>query len=204
MQVSAAHLVNMVPAFMADIARMKGETGKCQGRLGRLLGELNAVDSDQQESLAFLSEVDAAKSKLETAQKVLTEIHQWDYKTREVEALLVSGNLAQVCSHLASMQHTVEILETIPEFSSKIKVLARYRDQLRRDVAEKLKHAVRNNSMGDMRQCAEVYGKLGGRDEMYRTLEASFRALSGEMWRGLWAQTQTGKGEQGGKQHACS
>ncbi|CEM00033.1 unnamed protein product [Vitrella brassicaformis CCMP3155] len=202
-EVVGSQIVSSIPGLLSDIGKMRHEISRCKERLRVLLGELSIVDTDQQESLAFLSEIDAAKGRLETCKRVLTEIHQWEYRVKEIEALLVSGSLLPVSGHLTALQETVEVLEVLPEYSKRAAVAKRFHDQLMAEVKHKMAAAMADVNVKELRMCAEVFGQLkddGGAAWLDAAREC-FAEECRDIWGNLWRRTTMGAdGEGEGRQ----
>eukprot|EP00923_Selenidium_pygospionis_P039246 GHVN01068321.1.p1 GENE.GHVN01068321.1~~GHVN01068321.1.p1 ORF type:complete len:1236 (+),score=358.73 GHVN01068321.1:105-3812(+) len=67
----------------------------CNVRMRELMEEVSEVDEGQRDTLQLITCAYGVKTKIETARKVLTDVHQWDARVKEIDALLSSASRYQ-------------------------------------------------------------------------------------------------------------
>lgn len=184
--------------IMQNVGRIKTEASgvilelsTCRSQLKTLVGRLHAIGANQLSSLAILSEIDTLKGRLAACRSVLSELHQWDVRARELELLLktltadqltsqpggvrhatetpisltggISGNLGQAVSNLVEMKEAASMLENLMQFEGKLKWLSNYEKRLLDACRDSIYSTVEFNNKSDCIQCAQVSStNLGG------------------------------------------
>uniref|UniRef100_A0A0G4GT30 Conserved oligomeric Golgi complex subunit 7 n=1 Tax=Chromera velia CCMP2878 TaxID=1169474 RepID=A0A0G4GT30_9ALVE len=196
LEVSSLQIVNMVPFLVSAGGRMKSKIATGKRKLADLLGQMSQADADQQESLRFLAEIDAVKTKLETARRVLVHINEWDFRTREVESLLSAGHLGQVATHLLALTETAKLLSSVSEFDDRAKAIKRFTDFLLRLCKEKLAEALEGDDKTQVAKCSRIFAQLGEREALLDCLVSAFEGASTSAWKGLWKRTGAAAAQQ--------
>lgn len=167
--------------MMKNVSRIKTEASgvtlelsTCHSQLKALIDRLRAIGADQLNSLSILSGVDALKRRLTSCRIVLSELHQWDVRARELELLLKSllaekttgtptvqttsgaGSLGQAVNHLVAMKETASSLENLPQFEGKLRWVQNYESRLLDACRGRVYQIVEMISTNDCVQCAQV------------------------------------------------
>lgn len=178
-EVASNQLVAQMSPLAHDLEQMEAEVERGKQRLTTMVQSLGDVlDSKKRSSLQTLSEIDAAKQRVETAWKALREIHSWDRKVRDCEQMIHAGNLPSVLTQLGGLKDVLEAFRMLPEYSKKEEQLKQLEEALVRATKRKTMIAVEKNTSVDLRVCCQVFVQTKRGADLKSIIDSVFAQLA--------------------------
>eukprot|EP00439_Symbiodinium_sp_Y106_P035025 s1361_g4.t1 len=127
------------------------------------------ADDKKRASLKGLAEIDAVKTRVETALSALREVNSWDRKVKDCEQFVHSGNLREALSQLRGLGGL---------FRSGIPL----REQLLTAARRRGRAAVEKSAVEELKACREVFAGMNRQEETAAIAVAVFSDLAERSW----------------------
>ncbi|CAJ1410396.1 unnamed protein product [Effrenium voratum] len=181
-ELASNQLVSQLKPSARDLERMRQEASKGYGRLGDVLEGMKDADQRKRSGLRGLAEIDAVKTRVETACSALREVGSWDRKVKDCESLVHAGNLPEALGQLVGLKGVLDAFRMLPEFARKSEQLTKLQEQLLSAARRRARAAVERSSAEELRACREVFAGLQRQDEAASIANGVFLDLCERAW----------------------
>lgn len=183
-EVASNQLVAQLPSTGRDLERMREQALRGREQLGKVLDGLRDADDRKQSGLHGLAEIDAVKTRVETACSALREVGSWERKVRDCEQQIHSGKLSNALQQLASLKGVLDAFRMLPEYAKKEGQLSQLEENLLAAARRRARLALERNVAADLGACGEVCLAAGGPEEPRTIAEAVFAEIAEKAWLG--------------------
>ena len=160
LEASMAELLAAVPRTLAEVDRIEGAVETLRADLTKLTARLDTLSDSTSQHVHELEELDRVKRNMETCAATLVEAANWSAAVREANSKFAAGALPEAAERLAAMQHSEEVLRSMPESAERRRTLAQLRDQLEVLLKPKLLQAFQKERVASLRQYVDMYRQL--------------------------------------------
>ena len=160
LEASMAELLAAVPRTLAEVDRIEGAVETLRADLTKLTARLDTLSDSTSQHVHELEELDRVKRNMETCAATLVEAANWSAAVREANSKFAAGALPEAAERLAAMQHSEEVLRSMPESAERRRTLAQLRDQLEVLLKPKLLQALQKERVASLRQYVDMYRQL--------------------------------------------
>jgi len=196
-EMACNQLATQLPSTSRDVERMQQQVVNGRGRLFEVLDGLKEADDKKRSGLHGLAEVDAVKTRVETACSALREVGSWERRVRDCEQLVHSGNLPPALAQLTSLKEVLDAFRMLPEYGKKEEQLSGLEESLLRAARRKARLAAERSAVADLQGCCEVLAGMGKADEPVQLAVSVFQELAEKAWQGQALRSDASAGELG-------
>jgi len=172
-EVASNQLVSQLPSTKRDLEKMRSEVLRGRERL-KAVSHPSSINS--------LAEIDAVKTRVETACSALREVGSWERKVRDCEQMIHSGGLAAGLKQLGALKDVLKAFKMLPEYPKKEEQVKQLEETLLGTARRKTKQVVERNAAHDLPSCCEVFAGLDRHDELGFIVNAVFLDLTEKVW----------------------
>eukprot|EP00397_Hematodinium_sp_SG-2012_P014308 GEMP01014542.1.p1 GENE.GEMP01014542.1~~GEMP01014542.1.p1 ORF type:complete len:681 (+),score=165.38 GEMP01014542.1:49-2091(+) len=172
-ETSSNQLTARLPATVADIGAMKKGVADGHCRLKAAVGRLE--EFDHREQWVKLSDIDAAKKRVEMGRDALREINQWERRVKELESTIRSGAITNATNQLLNLKNVCEALRVLPEHETKVQRLQRLENLLFTQVRQKAFLALEKSNAQEFQVTVMFFNNIGQPEETAKIILLHFQ-----------------------------
>lgn len=181
-ELASNQLVAQLSTSSRGMEKMRQEALSGHARMAEVLEGLKDADDKKRASLKGLAEIDAVKTRVETALSALREVNSWDRKVKDCEQFVHSGNLREALSQLRGLGGVLDAFRMLPEFGRKEEQLKQLEEQLLAAARRRGRAAVEKSVVEELKACREVFAGMNRQEETAAIAVAVFLDLAERAW----------------------
>lgn len=172
-----------IPRLTYDLHFLKDNALSLQLSLAKVQQKSkDVVPQDTTKALDYLRDLDAAKSRMESAREVLREAESWSSLELEVTSLLAERNYGKVAERLSEANRSMVVFQNTPDYEPRRTLMVSLQNQLEASLSSALVSAINGQDLAACRNYFSIFSRIQRESEFRNYYNASRRAPVVAVW----------------------
>ncbi|XP_057317261.1 conserved oligomeric Golgi complex subunit 7-like isoform X1 [Hydractinia symbiolongicarpus] len=152
--------LNNIPRVLREVESIKTETSLLKNQMMMVKDDIRKVEEDTAQSMRRLVEIDEVKSRMQGASNALKEADNWSTLSSEVDEYFEEGDISQIADKLIGMQKSLQVLQDVPDYSERSRMLENLKNRLEALLSTKLVKTFNNHDLDDAKYYVNIFSEL--------------------------------------------
>ncbi|KAK7872478.1 hypothetical protein R5R35_014269 [Gryllus longicercus] len=153
-------VLQSLPRVMRDTELLLQEALSLHNMMQSVRQEIVKVEQDTGQSIASLERIDRIKCDLQAAREALHEADNWTVLASDLEEVFESGNIESISAKLVSMQQSLQVLVSVPDYEDRKLQLEGLKNRLEAIASPLLVQAFTTGSLDQSRVFIRVFTSI--------------------------------------------
>ncbi|GLH07427.1 Conserved oligomeric Golgi complex subunit 7 [Gryllus bimaculatus] len=153
-------VLQSLPRVMRDTELLLQEALSLHNMMQSVRQEIVKVEQDTGQSIASLERIDRIKCDLQAAREALHEADNWTVLASDLEEVFESGNIESISAKLVSMQQSLQVLASVPDYEDRKLQLEGLKNRLEAIASPLLVQAFTTGSLDQSRVFIRVFTSI--------------------------------------------
>ncbi|RDD43473.1 Conserved oligomeric Golgi complex subunit 7 [Trichoplax sp. H2] len=178
-------MVQNLPRVLREIEGVYKETTLLKDQMNSVKNDIEKVEIETSESMKMLVELDSIKSRMQAASNVIQEADNWSVLVSDVDGICKRGDIDAIASMLTSMQHSLEVLNYLPDYEKRKQTLEKLKDKLEALVSPKLIAAFNDHDIEATRDYVRIFQDIYRMNFLERYYNHCRKSVLQDAWSAL-------------------
>ncbi|KXJ29523.1 conserved oligomeric Golgi complex subunit 7 [Exaiptasia diaphana] len=158
--------VNCIPRVSREIENLRHEAALLKEQMHLVKEDIKKVEENTAQSMKLLMELDAVKSRMQSASQGLQEADNWTTLSSDVEKVFESGNIKEISAKLVGMHKSLTVLQDVPDYAERRRLLEGLKNKLEALLSPKIVSAFNNHSLDETKEYVQIFTDIDRLDQL--------------------------------------
>ncbi|KAG0201196.1 hypothetical protein BGX28_005918 [Mortierella sp. GBA30] len=186
-------MVKLLPRLTHELDQLRQETKSLQEGIRLVRNDFNSVEStDTVQALDRLKYLDLVKTRMEATHSALREAENWRNLEAEANDIFAKGDFTRAATRLSEAERSLVVYKNTNVESDRMALLLVLKDQLERQVMNKVKEALEQKDTAACQTLINVFNLIGRQERFQEYYISQRRAPLLDQWRRLMETMRVG------------
>ncbi|XP_063222292.1 conserved oligomeric Golgi complex subunit 7 isoform X2 [Bacillus rossius redtenbacheri] len=182
---TSQQVLQSLPRIMRDTEVLQQEAMLLREKMQLVKSEIAKVEQDTGQSIATLEHIDQIKTELQSAKQALHEADNWTVLAADLEEVFESGDIESIARKLTSMQQSLQILASVPDYEDRKLQLEGLKNRLEAMASPLLVQAFTTGSVDESRMFVRIFSAMDRLPQLLKYYHKCQKGVLVKQWRGI-------------------
>jgi len=183
--------VNNLPRVLREVEGIKIEAASLKEQMQMVKDVIKGIEESTSQSMKTLVDIDNVKERLQAASNALQEADNWTTLSSDVDEIFKTGNVVEISSKLIGMQKSLNVLEDVPDFAERKRLLESLKNKLEALLSTKLVTAFNGHLLDEAKYYVKIFTEVGRLEQMQTYYTNCHKGNALKIWNELREENPT-------------